>query len=138
MKYFCFLFLIFIIGFISCKKDEGTIIDPNSNAKYEYYYVADTMRVTFDVSGITTSQPKLFTNPNFTSNGFFVKMNLQTISSGTFRIDIFKNDYDSVFFKTYNAVINTIDSGTSTPPINKFLITPANFTGKGVLTITKK
>jgi hypothetical protein len=96
------------------------------------------MRVTFEIAGFTTSQPKLYSNTNFTSNNFFVKMNIQTISNGNMKVLIYKNEYDTVFNKIYSTVVNTIDSGTCIPALNKFEMIPTNFTGKGILTITKK
>jgi hypothetical protein len=65
-------------------------------------------------------------------------MNIQTISNGNMKVLIYKNEYDTVFNKIYSTVVNTIDSGTCIPALNKFEMIPTNFTGKGILTITKK
>ena len=136
--FYIFSIILFTVVLISCGKDSSIINEPTTVTKFIYSSSNDTMTVNFEVTGTTTSQPRTYVNPGFDSVNFYLKMDMQTVSNGNIKFNIYKNDTILVKSLTYSLPGIKIDSSYSTPPINSIQIIPTNFSGKGIFKITKK
>ena len=132
MKNILFLvLLVFSVLFISCNKDMVVNETSNTVTRFSYTGVNDTLTIEFEVSGTQVSTPYKYLVGAFSSNNYYVKTNIESISNGSMAINVFKNDSVLVYNKSYTTAINSLDSSSCNPSLSYVGVTPVNFSGKG-------
>jgi len=137
MKKLSFLILLVIL-FASCKENTVTSESNNYVLNFRAAVKNDTIRVDFEASGRTTSQRYDYTALSFSTNNFGVIVKIDTVTAGSIKINLFKQDTTQIFTNTYSAKKDTLELGYSSPPLNKMSILPVNFMGKGYFLVNKR
>lgn len=139
MKKLSLSFLILILFLAGCNSEDVTNPEPPETVeKWSGLFINDTATVEFEVSGMTTNIPQNFPYLIFSSYKYSVNMELTSLTSGNLTLKIYKLDSVSVFTKTYTAAGSYNDVDSCTPPLNRVMLIPSNFSGKGKLIVTVK
>lgn len=133
------LLLSFTLFLVSCNSEDVTNPEQRETIyKWSSRFVNDTATIDFEVSGMITNEPKDFTNLMFASYKYSVNMELTGLNSGNLTLNIYKLDSIPVFTRVYTAIGNYNNIDSCTPPLNRIMLVPSNFSGKGKLVISVK
>ena len=140
MKNICFAILFLLpILFLSCNKD--TVTNPSSSTvtKFSFNGTNDTLSIEFEVSGTHVSTVYKYYAGVFSSNTFYVKSFIESISSGSIGINVYNsNDTLPFYNKIYSSPTNGLDTSSCTPALNYMGVSPINFSGKGKFWVYKR
>lgn len=131
MKNLIYLSILFLLIFSSCSKDDVVSSGSSSTNNFSVRMVNDTVKVEFEVKGTTTSQSYNYTPLFLSTTNFIEKIKLDTITNGSIKFSVYKQDTILVFAKTFTSSVDSTYYSGSNPAVNRLEVIPVNFTGKG-------